>query len=141
VTPDGSLYYLSRGLGQVLKVTYPPGQPLLWHNLRSPLDVDDDTFIAPIDALEIINWINAFGAGPLPTPNAVDSPPPYLDVAPDNFVAPNDILQVINYLNEPRSQAEGESEPTGENETGESDDIWLLLALDVAELQGRRRVR
>ena len=59
--------------------------------------------------LTIVNYLNAFGSGPVGT----GSPPPYLDVDSDNFVSPLDVLVVINFLNaQNNGQGEGESANT-----------------------------
>lgn len=83
-----------------------PGHP--WQNPLNPIDVDDDGEIIPLDALLIINHLNAYGSHALPVPiNPPDAPPPYLDVDGDDWVAPIDALQVINHLN---GQLDGEGE-------------------------------
>ncbi len=82
-----------------------------WQNPINPLDVNLDECVTPLDALQIINAINA-GAAVLPVPpQAGMRPPPLLDVTGDNIVSPYDALLVINYLNlhEP-SDGEGEGE-------------------------------
>jgi hypothetical protein len=66
----------------------------IWQNPVNPLDVDNDTFVSPIDAVLVINFLNSFGSGPVP----VGNPPPYLDVDGDNFVSPIDAVLVINFL-------------------------------------------
>ena len=64
--------------------------------------------MTPLDVLTVINYLNAFGQGPLPPPPP--GPPPYLDVSGDGFVTPLDVLLIINYLNlHPTASAEGES--------------------------------
>ena len=45
-----------------------------WHNALNPLDVNGDTFVTPIDALLIINYLNNNGAGMLPCPLQCPSP-------------------------------------------------------------------
>jgi hypothetical protein len=80
---------------------------LTWHNAARPADVNNDGTIAAIDALLIINQLNAFGAGPVPPGN----PPPFLDVNADNAVSPIDALTVINVLNsQSTTQGEGEAD-------------------------------
>ena len=90
-----------------------------WQNQLDPLDVDDDGFVVPLDALLIINELNEpmyrdpiTGALP-PPPNPI---PAYFDVNGDNFVAPIDALLIINYLNDEAglnaSMADAEAEPT-----------------------------
>jgi len=68
----------------------------VWHNTLNPLDVTFDESIAPGDALDVINYINAFGSGLLPPERSGSG---YLDVIGDDNVAPNDALAIINYIN------------------------------------------
>lgn len=68
-----------------------------WQNAANPLDVNNDTFITPFDALSVINRINSVG---MTLPAAPATPPPFLDVNGDNELSPMDALLVINYLNE-----------------------------------------
>ncbi len=77
-----------------------------WQNLRDPLDVNDDSYISPIDALLVINDLNKRGARPLVEPS---TGPPFLDVNGDGSVGPLDALLVVNYLNELSDAGEGES--------------------------------
>ena len=80
-----------------------------WRNPVDPLDVNADGIVAPLDALRIINDLNANGSRQLAVPRS--SGASYLDVSGDQFSAPLDVLQVINALNEgitgPRRLAEG----------------------------------
>src|SRR5262245_26155448 len=71
---------------------------LLVSNFQNPLwtlDVDDDGFVAPIDALLVINVLNSVGPHAL---NPLIDPPTYVDSDGDAFVAPIDALLVINHL-------------------------------------------
>lgn len=68
-----------------------------WKNPANALDVNDDSFVAPIDVLFIVNDINANGSRDLRGSGL--STPPYLDVNGDSFVAPLDVLLVVNFLN------------------------------------------
>lgn len=83
--------------------------PLPWHHVAKPLDVEGDGSVSPIDALRVINELNSrrytdsFGALPTTRPDSVVS---YLDVNADGFVTPIDALRVINHLNQ---GGEGES--------------------------------
>ncbi|QDV22465.1 DVUA0089 family protein [Aureliella helgolandensis] len=81
-----------------------------WQNPSENLDVNADGFVAPIDALLIINYLNAGRESYLPDTDVV--PPPYLDVNGDEFVAPVDVLLIINFLNNQSlgGGAEGEGE-------------------------------
>src|SRR4051794_5146089 len=62
-------------------------------NTFNPYDIDDDGFVAPIDALTIINALNA-----RPQPPLVAGAP-FLDQDGDGVLAPVDALNVINLLN------------------------------------------
>lgn len=95
-------------------------KPFRWHNTQFGLDVmgtvsatnptgKPDGQVVPGDALAIINYINAFGSGPVPS----SDPPifgqfqaPYMDTANsalepigDNLVTPGDVLAILNYIN------------------------------------------
>jgi hypothetical protein len=122
------------------------------HNPKPGLarhDVNDDGFIVAGDALEIINYINAFGAGPLPASKTYLKP--FLDVGGnngegDNFIAAIDALDVINIINAGITKVEGEGEMAPLLSTTDSAsvagaasrDLLSLLAYDLAE-QARRR--
>ena len=67
-----------------------------WQNTGKPVDVNGDGAVTPIDALVVINYLNAHGQGALPSAFAGSN---YLDVNGDNQVTPLDALSVINYLN------------------------------------------
>ena len=69
-----------------------------FQNPENAYEVTLDGFVAPIDALNIINDLNANGARDLREPGVVlpDGP---LDVDGDYFIAPIDALMIINLLN------------------------------------------
>ena len=76
-----------------------------WQNPVEPLDVDFDGFVAPVDALLIINRLNS-PIIPLGTHNELPTiapggpqPPPLVDADGDGFLAPHDVLRIINRLN------------------------------------------
>jgi hypothetical protein len=80
-----------------------------WQNPTDALDVNNDGAVVPLDALLVINEINANGSRPLeppPSPTGPTQPPPYLDVNGDAFLSPLDALLIINHLNEPPVAAE-----------------------------------
>jgi hypothetical protein len=83
-------------------------------NQSNNLDVNGDTFVSPIDVLQLINYLNN-PANPtqlsLPRPT---SGPPYLDVNGDGFITPLDALIVINHLNSLPARGSGEGEAEGE---------------------------
>jgi hypothetical protein len=130
-------------------------KPFPWHNTLNPLDIagaaePGDGAVTPSHALAIINYINAFGSGPVP-PGAVPGPP-YIDTASaqggaltgDNFISPHDVLAVVNWINAfgngvagPGGEGEASAAPHSSSAASESD--WFsLLAFDVA-LQPKRR--
>ncbi|MCA9127078.1 MAG: DUF4114 domain-containing protein [Planctomycetales bacterium] len=100
-----------------------------WHNSAFPVDVNDDGILSPIDALLIINMINARGA------QSVDSLPipPFMaliDTNKDQFLSPLDVLLVINALN----QASAFPPPEGENSPWDEDDSKRQFADAVDQL-------
>jgi hypothetical protein len=127
-----------------------------WHNFQRGLDVvgsgtaTPDGRVVAADALAVINYINAFGSGAVPTAAAFGQPYGYLDTTGgedgggDDFVAPNDALAVINFIN---AFGAGLSGPAGEGEGNTQDvelartmaDLFALLADDVAIHNKRRR--
>jgi hypothetical protein len=92
-------------------------------NPNNRFDVNADTFVSPIDVLQIVNYINAgFPSRPqLPATNV----PPYLDVDSDGFIGPLDVLAVINFINSTRSGGGAEGEGFA-SEIG--DDLWITAA-------------
>lgn len=87
-----------------------------WMNPLDELDVDESTFVSPIDALIVINELNSVGSHELPPPTASSLSPPYFDCNGDGYLTPSDVLQVINFLNE-------ESAASGEGEAASSGDV------------------
>ena len=73
--------------------------PKTWQNPFATMDVNDDGFVSPLDALLIINRLNTPADRNLPTPTATLRPIPYIDVSGDGIVSPLDVLLVINILN------------------------------------------
>ena len=88
-----------------------PGFP--WQNPNNFMDVNDDTVVAPIDVLQIINELNLNGSHALSFPTSQIAPPPFFDVNGDNFVSPVDALQVINFLNTSNPEGEANSDAEG----------------------------
>jgi len=94
------------------------GQGARYHNATNPLNVDGDpqNTISAIDAVMIINWLNAH-------PNSSDLPPNgdpavlgYLDVNGDGSCTTLDAVWVINFLNSPAGSAGGSGGGGGEGE-------------------------
>jgi len=72
----------------------------LYHNALEPLDVNDDSYVAPIDAMIIINQLNV--GSPVDLEAEGDLPPGFtgfVDVDNDMVLSPADALNVINGLN------------------------------------------
>ncbi len=67
-----------------------------WQNPADHLDVNNDSWVTPIDVLQIINSLNSLGARVL---GNSDPAPPFLDTSGDGRLAPGDALIVINELN------------------------------------------
>ncbi len=95
-----------------------------WRNPNNPYDVDNRGFVAPLDALTIINELNRSEPRLLPPPTGNDSPPPFFDANGDGFLTPGDALFVINYLNSSASgfaHGEGEASPMAREVLGLAD--------------------
>ncbi len=81
-----------------------------WTNPQDRLDVSANRDVEPLDALQIINHLNATGPGQPALPAALAEPqPPFLDTDGDALVLPRDALLVINGLNRTPGGGEGES--------------------------------
>jgi ELWxxDGT repeat protein len=101
------------------KITFDVAAPT-WYNAANPGDVDDSGAVTSLDALILINYINAHpGETSLPPPPA--EPHPFYDVDDNNACTAQDVLLVINYLNS--GAADGE---------GEASEEWTLPALTEA---------
>jgi hypothetical protein len=97
-----------------------------WHNAVDALDVNGDGRVTPLDALIVINRLNAEAAGGVPFPSGY-----YYDVNNDQVCTAQDVLLVINYLNAQTVAARG-LEPgaaEGEKPTNDASDR-LFAALD-----------
>ncbi len=91
--------------------TQPEVHLLDYHNETLPLDVNNDGFVSPIDALFVISQLN--DPGPQVVPEMMvqyEVSPPYCDVNNDQMLSPIDALIVISFLNS--GQGEGESAST-----------------------------
>src|SRR5205085_6833832 len=97
----------------------------VWHNTEIPEDVNSNGGVEPLDALIIINDLNANGPHSLVGRAYVS---PYCtDTNNDYSITPLDPLVVINFLNAPKQV----SLPA----TSFSDPIALGLAVDAAFAQ------
>ncbi len=93
------------GTGNDVALVLSPGNLFPWHNEAKRLDVnggDDnapDDHIVAGDALQVINYLNAFGSGAVPASAVLGLPFGFLDTDGNNFVTAGDALDVINFLN------------------------------------------
>lgn len=88
---------------------------LPYHNDLIPEDTNQDYSISALDALVVINAINAGQLGGLSSPGVGKADGPMLDVSGDNALSPLDALRVINRIN-------------GEGEVGDLVGFTLKLA-------------
>ncbi len=104
------LYFVDGGRGDndatANGVIVDPGAPAIdqrshpWQHPLSPVDVNDDGSVSPLDVLLIVNELNLRGSYDLSSPLiAPNLPPSYFDVSGDAAISPLDALQVINDLN------------------------------------------
>jgi hypothetical protein len=104
-----------------------------YQNPRNQFDVSNDTFVSPIDVLQIINYLNR-NPGTISTQlpiNPSTAVPPYVDVNGDSFVTPLDVLLVINEINlrsAPRAAGGGE----GEGSSISAGDSWVASSSVIA---------
>jgi hypothetical protein len=107
-----------------------------WQNVHQPLDVNSDTFVTPLDALLVINYLNSGLPRKL---TGTSAGPPFWDVQADGFVSPVDALWVINYLNQIHSgggEGEGEGSWSGtaeESSVGHRSDMLRELVPEQSE--------
>lgn len=99
---DGEADGAGARLASVSDAAYP------WLNRAKPVDVSNDGYVTPKDALLIINSLNAGGARSLSAAPSGDTAQPFYDVNGDGYLSPIDALQVINYLT---TRTDGEKAP------------------------------
>ena len=107
----------------------PEGEHSPWQNQRNALDVNDDSFVSPLDVLNTINFLN--GTAAVGSGEGSDSTPVtlYLDVNGDRQISAIDALQIINYLLATSdSVVEGEATFAGIHE---SDALQVVLPMDI----------
>ena len=102
-------YYVEDGTKQsgVVSVVITVESTYPWYNGAHSWDVSDDGYLSPLDALLVVNSINAEGGRTLPMQRQRPLTAPFLDVNRDGLVSPLDALLIINRLNQ---QAGGEGE-------------------------------
>ncbi|MCA9145237.1 MAG: cadherin-like domain-containing protein [Planctomycetaceae bacterium] len=110
----------------------PEGEHSPRQNRKNSLDVNDDSFVSPLDALATINFLNAQSTGASGEANRSVPATLYLDVNGDRVITAIDALQIINYLNATRSVV-----PEGESKPGASDGLAApVLSPSVATARG-----
>jgi VCBS repeat-containing protein len=110
------------------------------HNAVSAMDVNGDQFVAPSDALAVINYLNAplLAQSGLAGGAGEYGPGDYCDVNADDVISPLDALLIINYLNSTSAHGEGEAATSSSPLPPELID---LLAADLATDAEHRRAR
>jgi YVTN family beta-propeller protein len=116
----GQQLSVANDTGRSLSIYSSPGQVLVqkyvlsiiasasaWHNATIPTDVNGDGIRGPLDAILIINQLNANGIRTLAS-QFINGQVLMLDVNGDGMLAPLDALLVINHLNA-AGVGEGES--------------------------------
>ncbi|TWU18034.1 hypothetical protein Poly21_01890 [Allorhodopirellula heiligendammensis] len=91
----------------------------IYQNPVDQYDVTGDGFVSAIDALRILNLINARedSSSPFSVSELTTQPPDYYDVNGDGFITTVDVLQVINELNERDTNGvDGSGEPISPSE-------------------------
>jgi hypothetical protein len=83
------------------------GRDYPWHNPVSPLDVNDDGSVAPVDALLIIHDLMQHSPRRLPIPRSpTEGAPPFVDTNRDGYASAVDALMVIGRLTSPQPAKE-----------------------------------
>ncbi len=140
VTPSGRVLAESRrqvvlaegeALGQVDLIGH--AGEISWQNPDRATDVTGEGNVTPLDALAVINYVNAH-PGDLQVPPS-NVPPPYYDVDGNGYVTAADVLIVINELNgqtpsNGSSMSGGES-PNSSAAEGEDPPVSTLAASSI----------
>ena len=98
----------------------------LHQNPTNRFDVNNDSFVSPIDVLVVINLINAQGAS-VPV-DQLPPPPPYYDVNGNGFVDSTDVLSLIDYINSKGGSGSGEGESSNDAITSNRFAVGILAA-------------
>lgn len=99
------------------------------------LDVNADGWITPLDALVVINHMNAEGMTPV---SKLGPAPPYLDVNGDGHITPVDVLLVINRLNEREHHPAGDFQRLEVAPEGERDRVDGEFVFDYSSVGSER---
>jgi hypothetical protein len=76
--------------------------PSPWQNPLTPLDVNSDGQVTPVDALQVANALNEHGPGPLAGrySSVVESSSAYLDTNGDRALSAADFQLIVGQLND-----------------------------------------
>jgi hypothetical protein len=127
---DGTVILPPPGPSTTATVNIYVGNPHPLQNSDKPNDVDRDDHVSPLDALLIINYLNA-GSATKVAEGENESGPCY-DVDGDNFISPVDALLVINDLNAGSAAADGQAPSPTDAQSG-LNDVINILAADAAD--------
>jgi hypothetical protein len=129
---------------KTLDLTIRVAKAHVWHNEILSTDVTGDGHTAANDAVDVIDFINAFGSQAVPIDGRAGGP--YRDVDGDGFVAPSDAAVVINQIDafpEAEGEVAGSQQPAIRNQGSDQEagigDLVAMLAADVAEQAKRKR--
>ena len=122
-----------------------------WQNSPNQYDVNNDDGVSPLDALLLINYINAQASPPIPLPLPKPAGYPFYDVERGRQRRPHTTcLLVINEINRLNTQLGGEGEGDAASRTVASarnshlddvlrnDETWLDIVEDVNRSLGSR---
>ena len=138
---DSFEYYVSDGSDSsaTVEVTIELQTEYPWNNGINALDVNDDTYVSPLDALLVINELNTNGAHKLAQDRPRPLARPFLDVNCNGYVSPLDALLVINYLiGSDRGSGEGERDVL-EATLVEASVLWRGVSSVASPLTSARR--
>jgi len=80
----------------------------LYQNPTNRYDVNNDSFVSPIDVLMVINLLNSTGAS-VPV-EQLPPPPPFYDVNGNGFVDATDVLTLVDFINSSGNSGSGEGQ-------------------------------
>jgi VCBS repeat-containing protein len=87
----------------------------LYQNPTNRFDVNNDSFVSPIDVLLVINLLNSQGAS-IPV-EQLPPPPPFYDVNGNGFIDATDVLSLIDFINSSGNSGSGEGPEEALNTT------------------------
>jgi hypothetical protein len=132
-------YGLAVPVNQVVYVSTDPitvvgaGGEAEFTNPSNPLDVNDDGYVTPMDALFVMNFLNAHGPidlkGSSGGAEGESGTTLYYDTNADGVISPLDILPIINHLNLAARAGgqDGQGEGEAEGEAAASEIVALVV--------------